>query len=61
MPDADRTLAERIHALVTGNAPGLLPKTWYGMPADAAILDDGRYAVLGLRSSSGPPSPEHRV
>jgi hypothetical protein len=35
MPDADRSLAERIHALVTANAPELLPKTWYGMPAYA--------------------------
>ncbi len=33
MPDADREMAERIHALVTTIAPDLLPKTWYGMPA----------------------------
>jgi hypothetical protein len=33
MRDADRVIAERIHALVTANAPELLPKTWYGMPA----------------------------
>ena len=31
-PD-DRELAERVHVTVTENAPGLLPKTWYGMPA----------------------------
>jgi uncharacterized protein YdhG (YjbR/CyaY superfamily) len=35
MPDADRDLAERIHAVVTATAPDLAPKTWYGMPAYA--------------------------
>ena len=35
MPEADRALAERIHALVQANAPGLTPRTWYGMPAYA--------------------------
>jgi uncharacterized protein YdhG (YjbR/CyaY superfamily) len=35
MPDADRVRATRVHALVTANAPSLLPKTWYGMPAYA--------------------------
>ena len=35
MPDADRVLAERIHALVKDTAPDLSPKTWYGMPAYA--------------------------
>jgi uncharacterized protein YdhG (YjbR/CyaY superfamily) len=35
MPDADRVLAERFHAIVTESAPGLTPKTWYGMPAYA--------------------------
>lgn len=60
LPDADRTLAERIHALVTANAPELLPRTWYGMPAyansdgkvlcffKAAAKFEGRYAVLGF-------------
>lgn len=33
MPAADRTIAEKIHAIVTKNAPNLMPKTWYGMPA----------------------------
>jgi len=33
MPPSDRTMAERIHAVVTENAPELRPKTWYGMPA----------------------------
>ena len=35
MPDADRAMAERIHALVTVAAPSLSPKTYYGMPAYA--------------------------
>ena len=35
MPERDRVLAERIHAIVTASAPELSPKTWYGMPAYA--------------------------
>ena len=35
MPKADRDLAERVHAIVKANAPNLMPKTWYGMPAYA--------------------------
>ncbi|MFC0681161.1 iron chaperone [Lysobacter korlensis] len=35
MPQPDRGLAERIHAIVTTAAPSLAPKTWYGMPAYA--------------------------
>jgi uncharacterized protein YdhG (YjbR/CyaY superfamily) len=35
MPDADRMLAEHVHAVVTATAPQLAPKTWYGMPAYA--------------------------
>ena len=60
MPDADRTKAERIHALVTAAAPELMPKTWYGMPAYAdadgkvvcffrnASKFKTRYATLGF-------------
>ncbi len=33
MADADRTMAERIHAIVRKAAPELVPRTWYGMPA----------------------------
>jgi uncharacterized protein YdhG (YjbR/CyaY superfamily) len=33
MPDSDRALAERIHAIVKASAPDLTPRTWYGMPA----------------------------
>lgn len=33
MPDGEREIAERIHALVMKTAPELTPRTWYGMPA----------------------------
>jgi uncharacterized protein YdhG (YjbR/CyaY superfamily) len=42
-PD-DRALAERVHATVTEAAPGLSPKTWYGMPAYANA--DGKVVVF---------------
>jgi uncharacterized protein YdhG (YjbR/CyaY superfamily) len=35
MPEPDRAIAERLHAIVKASAPGLAPKTWYGMPAYA--------------------------
>jgi uncharacterized protein YdhG (YjbR/CyaY superfamily) len=35
MPESDRAIAERLHAIVKANAPGLSPRTWYGMPAYA--------------------------
>jgi uncharacterized protein YdhG (YjbR/CyaY superfamily) len=35
MPEPDRTMAERLHAIVKASAPGLSPRTWYGMPAYA--------------------------
>jgi uncharacterized protein YdhG (YjbR/CyaY superfamily) len=35
MPDSDRVMAERIHAIIKDNAPALSPKLWYGMPAYA--------------------------
>src|SRR5690349_21242896 len=35
MEDADRALAERVHAIVMASAPGLVPRLWYGMPAYA--------------------------
>lgn len=58
MPAADRTIAEKIHALVKEHAPDLMPKTMYGMPAyandagktvcffQAASKWDTRYAAL---------------
>jgi uncharacterized protein YdhG (YjbR/CyaY superfamily) len=59
MEGPDRTLAERIHAIITSTAPELSPKTWYGMPAyakdgkvvcffQAAQKFDSRYATLGF-------------
>jgi uncharacterized protein YdhG (YjbR/CyaY superfamily) len=60
MPDHDRALAERIHALVSESAPVLRPKTWYGMPAyvdengkvvcffKPASKFSARYATLGF-------------
>ncbi|MEV5986111.1 DUF1801 domain-containing protein [Streptomyces sp. NPDC052051] len=59
MPDADRVLAERVHALVKAAAPDLKPKLWYGMPAYArngkvlchfqsAQKFNSRYATLGF-------------
>jgi uncharacterized protein YdhG (YjbR/CyaY superfamily) len=35
MPEPDRSMAERLHALIKASAPALSPKTWYGMPAYA--------------------------
>jgi uncharacterized protein YdhG (YjbR/CyaY superfamily) len=35
MPEPDRTVAQRIHALVTNGAPAFVPRTYYGMPAYA--------------------------
>jgi uncharacterized protein YdhG (YjbR/CyaY superfamily) len=63
MPKADRVLAERLHAIVTTNAPDLMPKTWYGMPAYArdgkivcffksADKFKSRYATFGFEESA---------
>jgi uncharacterized protein YdhG (YjbR/CyaY superfamily) len=35
MKEPDRAMGKRLHAIVTASAPGLWPKTWYGMPAYA--------------------------
>jgi uncharacterized protein YdhG (YjbR/CyaY superfamily) len=59
MTEPDRALAERLHALIKATAPGLSPRTWYGMPAYAkdgkvvcffqsAQKFNTRYATLGL-------------
>jgi uncharacterized protein YdhG (YjbR/CyaY superfamily) len=63
MPEPDRSTAERIHALVTAVAPGLSPRTWYGMPAyardgkvvcffQAASKFGARYATLGFSDTA---------
>ena len=59
MPEPDRTMAKRLHEIITASAPALAPKTWYGMPAYArdgkivcffqsAHKFDSRYATLGF-------------
>ena len=35
MPEPDRAMAERLHAVIKASAPALSPRTWYGMPAYA--------------------------
>ena len=63
MSDADMMLAQRIHELVTANAPDLWPKTWYGMPAyardgkvicffQAAGRFDARYVTFGFNDTA---------
>ncbi|MCI3277977.1 iron chaperone [Streptomyces cylindrosporus] len=63
MTDADRVLAERIHAIVRESAPELSPKLWYGMPAyarngkvvcffQAAQKFKARYATLGFNDEA---------
>src|SRR3954468_15277881 len=44
MAPEDRALAERVHVTVTSTAPGLAPKTWYGMPAYANA--DGKVVLF---------------
>ncbi len=49
MAPEDRALAERVHVTVTANAPGLSPKTWYGMPAYADA--DGKVVIFFQNAS----------
>jgi uncharacterized protein YdhG (YjbR/CyaY superfamily) len=59
LPQPDRAMAERLHAIIKANTPALSPKTWYGMPAYAkdgnvvcffqsAQKFKTRYATLGF-------------
>ena len=59
MPEPDRAMAERLHAVIKASAPALSPRTWYGMPAYArdgkvvcffqsAQKFKTRYATLGF-------------
>jgi uncharacterized protein YdhG (YjbR/CyaY superfamily) len=63
LPEPDRTMAERLHAIITASAPVLAPKTWYGMPAYArdgkvvcffqsAAKFNSRYATLGFSDTA---------
>jgi uncharacterized protein YdhG (YjbR/CyaY superfamily) len=42
MPAEDRAMGERIHDVVSAAAPGLVPKTYYGMPAYATEGKNGK-------------------
>ena len=63
MVEPDHTMAKRLHEIITANAPGLMPKTWYGMPAYAkddkvvcffqsAMKFNTRYATLGFSDTA---------
>ncbi len=63
MEGADRAMAEKLHDIITGSAPDLLPRTWYGMPAYAkdgkvvcffqsAGKFKARYATLGFSDTA---------
>jgi uncharacterized protein YdhG (YjbR/CyaY superfamily) len=63
MPEPDRTMALRLHAIIKASAPALSPKTWYGMPAYArdgkvicfyqsAQKFNTRYSTLGFSDSA---------
>ena len=64
MPEPDRSMAKRLHAIMKDSAPALSPKTWYGMPAyankdgkivcyfTAASKFDSRYATLGFNDTA---------
>jgi uncharacterized protein YdhG (YjbR/CyaY superfamily) len=63
MPDSDRVIAERFHAIVKESAPDLAPRTWYGMPAytkDGKVVCffkgahkfKSRYATLGFEEAA---------
>jgi uncharacterized protein YdhG (YjbR/CyaY superfamily) len=64
MPEPDRAMAERLHAIITASAPDLSPKTWYGMPAYAnkdgkvvcyftpASKFKERYATFGFNAAA---------
>ena len=64
MPEPDRAMAERLHAIITASAPDLSPKTWYGMPAyankdgkvvcyfTAASKFKSRYATFGFNDDA---------
>jgi uncharacterized protein YdhG (YjbR/CyaY superfamily) len=63
MPEADRVLGERLHAIIKASAPALSPRTWYGMPAYAkdgkvvcfftpASKFKERYATFGFNATA---------
>jgi uncharacterized protein YdhG (YjbR/CyaY superfamily) len=63
MAEPDRKIAKRVHEIVTTNAPDLIPRTWYGMPAYSkddkvvCFFQDAqkfktRYSTLGFNDSA---------
>jgi uncharacterized protein YdhG (YjbR/CyaY superfamily) len=64
MEEPDRSMAKRIHEIITASAPALMPKTWYGMPAYAnkdgkvvCFFQDAqkfkaRYATFGFQDTA---------
>ncbi len=63
MPEPDRAMAERVHAIIKASAPALAPRTWYGMPAYAmdgkvvcffqsAQKFKSRYATFGFSDTA---------
>jgi len=64
MKGSDHTMSKRIHEIVKASAPGLSPKTWYGMPAyanedgkvvcffQAASKFNARYATFGFNDTA---------
>jgi uncharacterized protein YdhG (YjbR/CyaY superfamily) len=63
MPQPDRVMGQRLHAIITANAPALSPKLWYGMPAyakdgkvvcffQAAAKFNSRYATFGFNDTA---------
>ena len=63
MEKPDREMAEKIHAIIKANAPALMPRTWYGMPAyakDGSVLCffrpapkfSERYATFGFNDNA---------
>jgi uncharacterized protein YdhG (YjbR/CyaY superfamily) len=63
MPEPDRAMGERLHAIIKASAPALSPRLWYGMPAyakdgkvvcffTAASKFKSRYATLGFNDGA---------
>ena len=63
MPEPDRAMGKRLHAIIKASAPALSPRLWYGMPAYArdgkvvlffksAAKFNSRYATLGFEEKA---------
>jgi uncharacterized protein YdhG (YjbR/CyaY superfamily) len=46
LPEPDRSLAKRLHAIIKANAPDLAPRLWYGMPAYATPGKNGKVVLF---------------